>query len=173
MAGFIDLLPAIPPVLVAQLAVSSPVAQTLSTARILGHNDATYGTIGWIPPTDGSVFAVLRTYKVKDDDSLEANRIWSEYSMEIFIGIEHSDTATSDGPYQLLALAWGENLRQVVAANRRIYPASAVLYPQAGDVRWTMKSWSQVERHIVLGIPYFGALCQTCIYLDNAVNYQF
>ena len=172
MAGFIDLLPAIPPILLAQWSVTSPVAQTLGDARILGSADATYGTIGWVPRTDGVPFAILRTYKVKDDDSLIANRIWSEYNMEIFLAVEHADTATADGPYQLLALAWGEKLRQVVASNRRIYPASASLYPQAGDVRWTMKGWSQVERHIVLGIPYFGALCQTCIYLDNAVSYQ-
>lgn len=172
MAGYINLINGIPPILLSQWAITSPVSQTLADARIMGSNDPLYGAIGYIPRLDGAPFATLETVQVKDSDTVESNRIWSTYALHIFLAVEHADTPTAYQDFDLICLAWIESLRQVVAANRRLNNLAQALYPTAGDVQWTMQSGKIVDRHVILGVPYFGALCATSVRLINAVNYQ-
>lgn len=173
MAGFIDIVGGIPPLLVNGLSITNPSNQTITTARLLGDDNATYGAIGWVPPTDGSRFITLETGSVKDTDTLEAFRVWAEYDLAVFVGIEHSDTQTATGRFQLETIAWTEALRQFVASNRRLNTIASSLFPQAGDIRWTFKGGKVQEHHLVLGIPYYGMLCPTTVSIDIAVNYQF
>lgn len=172
MAGYIDLINGIPPILLSQWSITTPLTQTLGDARIMGSNDPQYGAINYIPRLDGTPFAILETTQVKDNDTTESNRIWSTYELQIFLAVEHADTATAYQDFDLICLAWIESLRQTVAANRRLLPLTQTLYPTAGDAQWTMQSGKIIDRRIIFGVPYFGALCATSVRLINAVNYQ-
>jgi hypothetical protein len=170
--GYQDLVMTIPPILIAQCGITDPITSTLADARVYGSSDPTYGAIGWPPRLDGKPFAFLNTTAVRDDDMIETNRIWSTYTLMIFLAIEHADTASSLADYHLITLGFLEQLRQVVAANRRLMPQSNTLYPTAGDVRWVMKSGKILERHMLNGVPYYGIEALTTILIVNAVSYQ-
>ncbi|MGZ6281718.1 MAG: hypothetical protein ACXWQ5_00225 [Ktedonobacterales bacterium] len=166
-----ELVALIPPTLVGQIIPTTP-AKTLSTCRIFGSNDATYGAVGWVPPTDGSTFATLKTREVTNTWP-ETNRVWSEYTIEIFIGIVHGDTPNVAENYNDEALAWADLMVQVVASNRRLLPGSGTIAPTMGDVCWDYKSGVIRERHPVYNIPYYGLDCTTCLRVVQGVNYQY
>jgi len=172
-SGYADLLKLIPPTLISQWSITDPVTQSLGDCRILGSNDATYGTVGWVPRQDGVPFALLETTTIKDDDGIEANRVWSTYGLNICLAIDHADSAAVNENYNLITVAWVDALRQVVASNRRLTAAgSTVLYPTAGDVQWRMLLSKLVKRNIMQGIPYYSVEISTQIRIINAVNYE-
>jgi hypothetical protein len=138
----------------------------------MGSNDPNYGTVGWEPRIDGVPFACIYTLGVTDKDTIETNRIWSTYKFDIFIALDHADTASVQEDYHLITVGYIEQARQVIAANRRLLPTSLFLYPVSGDVQWIMTGAEIMERHTVLGVPYYGAIIHTTLRLINAVNYQ-
>jgi hypothetical protein len=170
--GYQDLIMTIPPILISQCHITDPVISSLGDARVYGSDDPNYGAIGYVPRLDGIPFAFINTVSVMDNDSVETNRIWSTYTMTIFIAIEHADTASNLGDYHLIAMGYIDQMRQVVAANRRLTPQSNTLYPTAGDVRWVMRSGRVIDRHVILGVPYYGVEITATLLLINAVNYQ-
>lgn len=170
--GYQDLVMTIPPILVNQCTITDPIVSSLATARMYGSSDPSYGAINFVPVLTGQPFAYLYTANVIDNDAVETNRIWSTYTLMIFIAIEHADTASALNDYHLIAMGYIEQMRQVVAANRRLTPQSNTLYPTAGDVRWVMKMGKVVDRQVVLGVPYYGVEITTTLMIVNAVNYQ-
>ncbi len=170
MAGLRDVWTAIPPILTAQLAITNPTT-ALATARLAGSTDATIGTVGWLPPTDNSPFAVL-TAEGSSEKTPEPNRVWATHDVRVFIGVAHVDTTSSSEDYNDVAVAWADAMRQVVAANRRIEPASLSGYPTSGDVRWDMVGWKLVPHRLILGVPYYGIDVLTHLLMVISVDYQ-
>lgn len=169
-SGLLDILPSIAPLLKTSWAITSP-ATSLGDVRIMGSNDATYGTVGWPPRLDGVPFVILKPLQFKDDPTKETNRIWTTYDLSVTVAIEHADTPSTSANYYALALAWAESGRQLIAANRRI-GSSLSLFPTAGDVQWWVESGRMEQREILLGTPYWCMQLMTRIKLVISVNYQ-
>lgn len=166
-----ELFTVIAPKAVAQLKITSPVAKSLSTCRIYGSNDPTYGTVGWTPPLDGSAFAVLKVKEGKNRE-VETNRLWMTYGVDMFLGIAHADTANVNENYNNEALGWMDSMMQFIAGNRRLAPESLAIDPMMGDVQWCYDTASVREQHPVYGIPYYGVLFVSSLRIVYAVNYQ-
>lgn len=170
MAGVRDLIAAIPPILVAQLSITNP-TKALSTCRINGSNDPTYGTIGWTPPLDGSAFAVIKTQGISTANT-ETNRMWVTYQVPIFLAVAHADTTAVIENYNDEALGWLESFIQVVASNRRLLPIGTSVSPVAGDTQWALIRGGIREKHQIFDVPYYGVELDTTIRIVYAVNYQ-
>ena len=170
MPGLREVVSLIPPVLIAQLSITSP-TQALGTARIIGSNDATYGTVGWTPPLNGTPFAVLELMRTKEVEQ-EVGRIRAKGIVNTFIAIEHTDTPTVMEDYHDRQMAWMDSMRQVVAANRRLYPGTITQYPTAGDVRWQMTDINMISSKPFLGSIWRGIECLTNLEASIVVNFQ-
>ena len=170
MAGLREIITLIPPVLVAQLSIATP-TQALGTARIVASNDATYGTVGWLPPTDGTPFAVLELLSTREIEQ-EVGRVRVKGIVNIFIAIEHADMAATDVDYHDRQMAWADSIRQVVASNRRLAPGSVTLYPTHGDVRWQLTDTKMVPSKPFLGSIWRGVDCLTNLEASVIVNFQ-
>lgn len=170
MAGVRDLLAAIPPILLAQTAITNP-TKTLSDCRIYGSNDPLYGTIGWTPPENQSPFSVIKIQGFTTANT-ETNRIWVTYQIPIFIAVQHSDTPFVLENYNDQALAWMESMLQVVSANRRLLPLGASVSPVAGDTQWLFLRGGIKESHQIFNIPYYGVECDTTLRIVYSVDYQ-
>lgn len=171
MTGVRDVMPLIPPVLISQWSITTPVNQTIADCRIMDSNDATYGTIGWLPPRDGSPWAVLEVAQTKETTP-EPNRVRVEAAVTIFLAIEHADAPAVIEDYHDRALAYWDSLRQVVAANRRLSPGALTLYPTAGDVRWELVSGKTIPDKALYGGGWRGVEYTTLLSVTVAVNYQ-
>lgn len=165
-----ELIKLIPPKLVAQASITSP-NKSLSTVRIYGSNDATYGMIGWTPPTDGSAFAVLLPTAV-ENSTPETNRVWAKYTLNIFLAVANSDTPYVLENYNDEAMAWADTMMAVVAQNRRLLPESTTVDPTIGDVQWIYESAAIREQHPIYNIPFYGINFKTCLSVVYAVNYE-
>jgi len=170
MAGIQQLVEQIPPILTANLAISSP-ARSLSTCRIYGSNSLIYGTIGWIPPQDQTPFAVVKVQGFSTSVP-EPNRIWLKFSVPIFVGVTHADTPFALENFNDQAMQWMDSFVQVIAANRRLYPASLTVSPNVGDVRWELLRGGIREKHPIFDIPYYVTEFDTQITIVYSVNYQ-
>lgn len=170
MAGIRDLIAAIPPILEAQLAITSP-TKALTTCRIWGSSDATHGSIGWTPPEDNSAFAVLKVQGFTTANT-ETNRMWVTYQVPIFLAVAHSDTPALIENFNDEALAWQENMVQVVAANRRLLPIGTSVSPVDGDTQWMLIRGGIREKHQIFDIPFYGVELDTTVRVVYSVNYQ-
>lgn len=172
MAGYRDLLASIPQILLNDLKITSP-ATTLSDCRILGNNDPTYGTVGWIPgPIQaGSAFAIIKT-SGGDASYPETNRTWMKYTQQIFVAIAHHDTPFVVENYNDQATQWIDQMVQVVAENSRVLPVGSSVSPVSGDVWWELNRANIMERHLFLNVWYYGVQFTTTMRVVYGVNYQ-
>lgn len=166
-----ELVAAIPPVLVAQWAISTPTT-ALAECRIIGSTDTSYGTVGWLPRMDGAPFCLLEPMSTHENEAVETNRVWTTMQVVLYLLVDHADTAALQQDYNDRSLAWIDSARQVIASNRRLLSASQALYPTAGDVRWTMLSSKIIERHVMFGLPWFAVEIVTELLVIVSVNYQ-
>lgn len=166
-----ELVELIPPLLTGLSITSTPV-KTITTCRLYGSNDATYGTVGWVPPTTGNTFCVIKAKDVNNTFP-ETNRVWSELRLDVFIGIVHGDTPDVQENYNAEALLWIDAMNQFTASNRRLLPGSLSLSSTLGDVQWIFKSGIIRERHPIFEIPYYGLLCDTSLRVVEGVTYQY
>lgn len=169
MAGIRDLLPYIPPILIANLAITNP-ATTLSEARILGSTDPTYGTFnnGWAPRLDGRPFVIIDADEGKYAYP-ESNREWVTYRVTLFLAIDHADTATTQN-YDDLALAWADALSDLIPAHWRLDNA-ALLVPFAADIRWVVDVWRKRINRTIIDVPYYGIEMDTSLTLVRPLTY--
>lgn len=170
MAGVRDMVALIPPILVSNLAITSP-SRTLSTCRIAGSTDATYGTVGWAPPIDGSPFAVLFTQSVKAKE-VETWRLWTDYEVQIFIGISQADEPGALFNYNDQALQWMDNFIQVIAQHRHLLPGSTTISSILGDVQWSYLGGTVRVRHEIYNRNYYGLDLRTNLHIVQTVNWQ-
>lgn len=161
---------AIPPILIAQWGIVNP-AKSLTQCVISGSDDPTYGSIGWLPPTDGTPFALIKVQGIGQSVP-ETNRVWMSYHLDTFLGIIHGDTENVIFDYNDQALQWAENYVQIVAANRRLTPASLTVSSTSGDVRWEFTGGAIREKHPIYEIPYYGLVLNTKLTITMAVNYE-
>ncbi len=166
-----EIIEALPPLLVSQLSITSPTT-ALAECRIIGSIDSTYGTVGWLPRMDGQPFCLIEPMATHEADNMEVGRIWTSMQLLLYLLIDHADTAALQQDYNDRALAWIDSARQMIAANRRVLPASQSLYPTAGDVRWTLAATKILERHVMFGIPWFCVELTTEVLVVVSVNYQ-
>lgn len=169
--GLREVLPLIPPVLLAQLSITNPTT-ALAECRILGSNDATYGTVGWVPRLDGKPFAVLSWSADSDDETQETWYVHATWQVEIFLAIAHASDPSLVANFNDLALAWSDASRYVIASNRRLSPSADALYPQAGDLRWRRTGAKNVPSRALLGTPFAGVSIMTELELTVRVQYQ-
>lgn len=172
MAGYRDIILNVPPILLANLKITSP-AKTLSDCRILGNTDPVYGTVGWVPSQNANLnpFAIVKTH-FGDATYPETNRLWMKYRQEVFIGIAHYDTPFVIENFNDEAAQWIEQMVQVVASNSRVLPVGSSVSPVAGDVWWEFSRADIVERHLVFGSWYYGVKVSTTMRVVYGVNYQ-
>lgn len=176
MAGERELVAFIPPILLAEAAISQysgggGATVTLSDARIEGSADPTYGTIGWAPPTDGGPFCLLTSGATKESQ-YETGRVRSVTALRLFIAI---DVALVPAPGLSLndqAVAWRDALRLLIPRHRRLSPQADNAWPTAGDVRWEMTGSAIKEREDILGIAYYGVEIQTALSWTTLVAFQ-
>ncbi len=171
MAGVRDVLLLIPPVLLSQWSITSPIVQSLHDCRVADSNDATYGTIGWVPPRDGSPWAALELAMTKETTP-EPNRVRVVGAVTIFLALALADTELVVADLHDRALAYWDSLRQVVAANRRLMPGTTTLYPTAGDVRWELVSGKQIADKAQYGGAWRGVEFTTQLSVTVTVSYQ-
>lgn len=176
MSSIRDLIPALPPIILASFIAPTSPATPLAECRIMGSSDPTYGTAsqssGWVPRTDGRPFAVLSVTEFEDDETKEPNRLWSTHCIEVFIAIDHSDTPGVAQNFNDLANAFIEAARQAIPANRLLYPYYLTLSNVPGDVIWYHKKGSIKPNYPIFGIPYYGVLIPTYIRGTIPVSYQ-
>lgn len=132
----------------------------LSTTRILGSNDPTFGTVGWAPPLDGRPFCVVKAEGVSNMEP-EPNRTWGVYNVGFCIAIEHADTPAVKENYNDLALAWMDAMQYLVAAHRSGSPYAYTLWPTGGDFQWLYKGASIQPRYRLFGIDYYAVEVHT------------
>lgn len=179
MAGIRDLLPLLPPVLLtASITNTSNSNPQLSTVRILGSDDPTYGTASdWTPPLDaGSLpFGIIQWLGTTDDMEKEANRVHVTAHLELFIAIAHTDTPDAVVNYIDLELAWDDEMRKLIASKSKLSAESqGVLDPsQAGDIWWIKESATPVNSHSILGTTYAGIQIPMSLWVVIPVNYQY
>lgn len=171
MSGIRDVLTLLPPILASQWTISSP-ATTLNRVAILDSNDATYGTIQWLPPRDGSPWALLECQATKEK-IIEVSRIQVTADIPIFLAIEDGDTPAALANYHDRALQWLDSLRAVVAANVYLQPSSLVISTTTGDVRWWLTSSKQVANRPLLGSGWRGIEFTTILQFSQIVTFQF
>ncbi len=169
--GVRDVIALLPPILVAQWSITSPAAQTIEAARILGSNDPTYGTIGWLPSLDGVPFALLNLVETKEAQ-IEANRIQTTATIEAFLVIEHAEVPTVYENFHDLCVAYIDSLRQLIAANYYLQPGASGMETDIGDIRWRLQSTKLVPSKVLLGSAWFGASCLMTLQCSIPVNYQ-
>jgi len=171
MAGLREILPLIPPILLSQLAITSPTT-SLAECRIMGSTDPLYGTVGWTPRLDGKPFCVLSWQQDTDDDSQETWYIHATWDLELFIAIAHAVDPAVLEDYNDRALAWSDASRLIIAQNRRLSPSADNLFPTAGDVRWNRIGAKAVAQRALLGTPFSGVSIMTKLELSIQVQYQ-
>lgn len=172
MAGYRDLVLAIPPILLADLKISTPTT-TLSDCRILGNDDPTYGTIGWTPPViqSGSAFSIVRTLN-GGASYPEPNRVWMLYQQEIFVAIAHADTPFVNENFNDQATQWIDQMVQVIPNNSRVLPVGQSVSPVSGDVWWELKRADINERHLIFNSWYYGVKFLATLRVVYSVNYE-
>lgn len=170
--GLNSILPLIPPVLTGQLAITTPVALSLPTCRIYNDTDATIGTVGWVPPVDGSPWAVVEPLK-STDKVIEPRRKWVITPIDIFLGIDHADTPASTQNYAAIAYAWIDAMTQVVPANYRLNPGALTLDPSIANIRWDWLGGDYKDNHPFWGTMWQGALLHTQLQFSILVSYQY
>jgi hypothetical protein len=171
-AGFRDLLIPIAQILAANWSITNP-DKTVSTVRVAGSTDPTYGSIGWIPPLDDSPFALIWWDQTHDDQSKQPQRVWASYRLHLFLGVTHVDTPATLFDYNDEVLAWSESARQLIAQHIYLMPQSLALFPTAGDVTWVMTDAEVVNDHAILGAHWYGAHIITTVRVVTTVQYQF
>lgn len=171
--GLSSILPLIPPVLTSQLAITVPVALSLPQCRILGDTDPTIGTAGgWVPPVDGSPWAVVMPFESKDR-MIEPRRKWVTTPLDIFLGIDHADTPGAVENYASIARAWIDAATQIVPANYRLNPGALTLDPSIANIRWDWLGGDYKHNHAFWGTMWQGALLHTELQFSILVNYQY
>lgn len=170
--GVNDLLTLIPPVLLA-MTITTPSSLTMKQARILGSNDATYGTAGgWAPPTDGSPWALVYSKGTKEWDNQPWRR-WVDASVEVFFAVDQADTSGLAQNYNAIANAWADAARFTVPAHWLLTPGSLTISPLLGNVRWTMEPDTTIEpAYPAFGSHWYGALVKTLLRFSVDVAYQ-
>lgn len=163
LAGLADILPLLPPILEAQWAITTP-PTSLSTCRIEGSNDATHGTVGWVPvpPEQVCPFALLGWRG--DTNTLKvASRNWTMAEVHVFLAVAQAGTAP-DMNYNLLAARWRDALLPVIYRNFSV-PGSQYLSPDMGDVEWRVPEGkgSTVLTRDVWGVNFYGVDIVTMI----------
>jgi len=171
MAGIREIFLLIPPVLAGQWAITSPTT-SIGAVKIHDSTDATYGDIGWLAPTDGTPWALVELLDSKETTP-EPNRVRAAAHVSIFLALDNADTPAIIANFHDLALAWTDTLRQTVAANRQLAPASSAYYPIAGDVRWELLGLKQQESKPLLGHAWRGVEYDTLLTVTVSVAYQF
>ena len=172
VGGLQNLLIPIATILQTNWSITTP-AKTVSTVRISGSNDPTYGSVGWLPPLDDSPFCLMWWSAVKDDQMKQPQRVWANYQLHLFLGVTHVDTPASLFDYNLQALEWVESARQLVANHIFLVPESSILWPTSGDVRWIMTEGEIINDHAILGAHWYGVHIVTQVIIVTTVQYQF
>lgn len=151
--------------------INNPYYRTLSTVRILGSIDETYGSVGWVPPLDGSPFCTIDVRQI-DAKYPETNRIWSVWTISTFVGVVHADTPNALFDYQAQAAAWIDRATEVIPAHCRLAPYSAALQSTSGDVWWEFVRGTIREKHLIYESLYYGAEVISTLRYVKPVNYQ-
>ena len=170
MAGIRELLPFVAQTLETNMAISNP-SRTLNSVRILGSTDPNYGTVGWVPPNDGTPFGLIELASSKASTP-ETNRIWMTYEVFFFIGIEKTDTPNVVFNFNDQATGWMDSAIQVIASNRRLLPQSNMISPEMGDVQWEIVKAKVTDRKY-WNVSYYGVDITTTIRIVYSVNYQY
>lgn len=171
MGGLREVLPLIPPVLLAQWSIANPTT-ALAECRIMGSNDATYGTVGWTPRLDGQPFCVISWADDTDDESQETWFVHATWKVELFLAVAHASDPSLVENFNDLALAWSDASRLVIASNRRLSPSADNLVQNVGDLRWRRTGATNVPSRALLGTPFAGVSIMTELQLTVAVQYQ-
>ena len=169
--GMRDVITLIPPVLLAQWGITSPVVQSIGAVRIENSIDPTYGTVGWLPPLNGVPFAVLTLNETKEH-AFETGRIQVDGMLEVFLAIEHAEVPTVSVDYHDRYVAYVDSLRQVIASTFYLQPGSTGLGASTGDVRWRMVSSKHIPSRPILGGAWRGASCLVEVRASILVTYQ-
>jgi hypothetical protein len=171
-AGILDLLYLFPQLMIGAFAITKPVSLTLPQMRILGDIDPTYGTSGgWVPPVDGSPWAVIMGVKTKESAPIPNEKL-VKGNVDIFVAVDHSDTAALAQNYNAIALGWIDAARQFFPQNRRLYPNSLTIDPSIWDVLCDFLGGDVVPAHPVFDTTWYGALLHVYLEFKAAVSYQ-
>jgi hypothetical protein len=172
-AGIQDVLSLFPQVMIGAFSITKPVSLTLPQMRIMGDTNPTYGTAGgWTPPIDGSPWAIIMGVKTKESAPIPNEKLVKS-NVDIFVAVDHSDTAALAQNYNAIALAWIDAARQFFPQNRRLYPYSqTTLDPSIWDVLCDFLGGDVVPAHPVFGTTWYGALLHIALEFKAAVSYQ-
>ncbi len=170
--GILDVLYVFPKLMIGSFSMSKPQALTLAQMRILGDTDATYGTAGgWVPPTDGSPWAVVAGVKTTESDPIPNQKLVSS-ELEIFVAVDHSDTPALLQNYNATALGWIDAARQFFPQNRRLYPYSLTIDPNLWDVLCDFLGGDVMPAYSLFDTEWYGALLHVHLDFKTRVSYQ-
>ena len=171
MSGVRDILPAMPPILLAGWSITNPTT-ALADCRIAESSDPTYGTIKWIPRLDDKPFAILSaaerryTYPHPNNRNIAAQ-------VEIFLAIGHAEAPTAIYDYNDRYNAWLDALEEgAIDLSRRLLSVAQAT-TSIFDMRWDLDGPTRPEPHrVVNGEPYYGALIMTTVRYIKHATYQ-